>query len=212
MMQLNSLLPVRVMLVTRHMAGVTLFVITASLALQLDEDQNNDMRRRGIARNRRRIARSRRRISRSRRRIKTGWSLRRRPDLYNLSQIRFVHRSRWFGFGRSRSCCTGQGSGCPGKKGLKYPTVEVLISPDLIITFMVFTLSVRSQLRTSPADCGWRYAKPRQSKLGIILIIVNAHCMYNVHCTFISTCLMKEEKVWQNMAEFDCLVFGQFDL
>ena len=132
-MQLNPLLPVRVMLVTRHMAGVTLFVITANLALQLDEDQNNDMRRRGIARNRR-ISRSRRRISRRRRRIKTGWSLRRRPDLYNPSQIRFVRRSRWFGFGRSRSCCTGQGSGCPGKKGLKHPTV-VLISPDLIITF-----------------------------------------------------------------------------
>ena len=34
------------------MAGVTLFVITASLALQLDEDQNNDMRRRRIARSR----------------------------------------------------------------------------------------------------------------------------------------------------------------
>ena len=139
-MQLNPLLPVRVMLVTRHMAGVTLFVITANLALQLDEDQNNDMRRRGIARNRRisrsrrRIARRRRRIARSRRRIKTGWSLRRRPDLYNLSQIRFVHRSRWFGFGRSRSCCTGQGSACPGKKGLKHPTVA-LISSDLFYGF-----------------------------------------------------------------------------
>ena len=132
-MQLNPLLPVRVMLVTRHMAGVTLFVITASLALQLDEDQNNDMRRRGIARNRR-ISRSRRRISRRRRRIKTGWSLRRRPDLYNPSQIRFVRRSRWFGFGRSRSCCTGQGSGCPAKKS---PTV-VLISPDLNIPFLWF--------------------------------------------------------------------------
>ena len=83
-----------------------------------------------------------------------------------------------------------------GKKGLKHPTV-VLISPDLIITFMVFTLSVRSQLRTSPADCGWRYAKPRQSKLGIILIIVNAHCMYNVHCTCISTCLCG--KIWQSL-------------
>ena len=104
-----------------------------------------------------------------------------------------------------------KGPGVLEKKGLKHPTV-VLIPPDLNITFMVYTLSVRSQLRTSPADCGWRYAKPRQSKLGIILIIVNAHCMYNVHCTCISTCLMKEEKVWQNMAEFECLLFGQFDL
>ena len=40
-------------------------------------------------------------------------------------------------------------------------------------------------------------------------------CTVYVQCTlyiYFYMLVMKEEKVWQNMAEFDCLVFGQFDL
>ena len=94
------------MLVTGHVAEVTLLLIKLTLGLRLQKMGNRKIT---VLKYTIKVC-DRLSDSRGRMRWKRGTVL----GLCNQNRPRYVHRSLLSDFGRSRSCCRGRGCGCPG--------------------------------------------------------------------------------------------------